>query len=294
MSNKPRSVKNRPRGGKKNGNLVGGLTSAGVSLSRVSEGFMPLFPARTHKVLRYHDSVTLTSTAGAVNNYVFRANDLFDPNFTGTGHQPMGFDQMMVFYNHFAVDKCKIVVNFNNQAAGSFHAGIRLDASSTVLTNPDQIIEFGFTTYDTLEAKGSYGSSKTLEMAVDIAKAQGIPRKNITTDPNMRGDAATTPQELSYFHLYIWDPVNSASASVIADVVMELSAWFMEPRDATVSISKDEVKALHQNKPVLVEEQCVENTLLLTGNQPAGIVLSQTLMNQIFGRSCSEVKGLGL
>lgn len=217
--------------------LVSGYMNAATSLSRVSEGFMPLFPPRTRKVLRYHDNVSVATVSGAVATYVFRANDLFDPNFTGTGHQPMGFDQMMVFYNHFAVDKCRITVNAANTAAGSLHAGVRLDASSTALTSADQILEFGGVTYDVLEAKNAYGSSKTFGLNADIARVQGIPRRNITTDATLRGDSATSPTEITYFHLLVWDP-NALSGTVNFDVTMEFGAYFMEPRDATLSLSK--------------------------------------------------------
>jgi hypothetical protein len=242
LPNKKQNSKHGGRRGKRTGkrrgggNLVGGFKAPATSLSRVSEGMMPLFPPRTHKMLRYHENISIAVTTGAVNNYIFRANDLFDPNYTGTGHQPMGFDQMMVFYNHFAVDRCRIVVTANNTASGCMHAGVRLDASNTPLTSPDQIIEFGGATFDVFEAKNTYGCVKTFQLDVDIAKIQGIPRKNITTDPNLRGDAGTSPVELTYFHLFAWDP-NSLSGTVNFDVVMEFGAWFMEPRDGTLSVS---------------------------------------------------------
>jgi len=219
------------------GNLVGGFQNASSSLSRVSEGFLPLFPPSTVKTLRYHDNVTVSSIAGAVSTFVFAANDLFDPNVTGTGHQPMGFDQMMVFYNHFAVKSCRIKVNATNTSTGPYHVGIRLDASPTPLTVADRIIELGGVTFDNLEAKNTYGSSKSFELSVDIARIQGIPKKNITTDPNLRGDAATSPLELTYFHIFIWDPVTGSAGSVDLDVTLDYSSAFMEPRDATESLA---------------------------------------------------------
>ena len=42
------------------------------------------FPTEIRTSLRYSDVITLTSTANAVANHVFRMNSLFDPDFTGT------------------------------------------------------------------------------------------------------------------------------------------------------------------------------------------------------------------
>jgi len=232
--------------GKSKSALVGGTKGALSSLSRISEATMPLFPARTHKILRYHQVVTIASTSGVVTNNVFALNSLFAPWVTTSGHQPMGFDQMMVFYNHYAVDRCVVHVNATNTSSTLFHAGIRLDASATPLTDLDRILEFGGVTYDALESKSTYGSSKTFEIDVDIAKVQGIPKKNITTDPNMRGDAGTSPSELSYVHLFACDPVFAASGTVVFDVVMDMHSWFMEPRDGVLSLihKPDEVKTV--------------------------------------------------
>lgn len=198
---------------------------------------MPLFPARIRKRLRYCTSASLASTSGLLSTYQFRANDLFDPDYTSTGHQPMGFDQMMVFYNHFAVDRAMIKVQFTNLASGPMRVGIRLDAGNVPLTNYTQMLEFGGLTDDVLESKSVYGSSKTLQASVDIAKIQGIPRKNITTDPSLRGDAVTSPTEITYFHVVIWDPLGNGG-TVNFDVFLEQSAWFFEPRDISQSLNK--------------------------------------------------------
>lgn len=52
------------------------------------------FPDKLVTSLRYVDSFTLTGAAGAVGANVFRMNSLFDPDFTGVGHQPYYFDQL--------------------------------------------------------------------------------------------------------------------------------------------------------------------------------------------------------
>lgn len=69
------------------------------------------FPQSRMVRLRYAETVSMdpisTSTA---TYYNFRANSCFDPNETGTGHQPRGWDQWTQFYNHYVVvgSKCSI------------------------------------------------------------------------------------------------------------------------------------------------------------------------------------------
>lgn len=52
----------------------------------------------------YVETVNLQSgIAGALAVYSFSANGMYDPNITGTGHQPMLFDQIGALYNHYCV-----------------------------------------------------------------------------------------------------------------------------------------------------------------------------------------------
>lgn len=266
MTNKKRRARRRSGRGptntfneSKNGLASGFKQSASTSLSRVSEGWMPIFPRTTYRTLRYHTHASLSSASGVVATYVFRANDLFDPDYTSTGHQPMGFDQLMAFYNHFAVDRAKIIVQATNNALGPMRVAIRVDADLTPITNPDQIIEFGGVTYDVLEAKNTYGSNKTLSLCLDVAQLQGIPRRNVTTDPQLRGNAAASPAEISYFHVLVWDPLASGGV-VDIDVVLEQAAHFMEPRDLTTSISTSVPLTERKSLPAhIVNEQGRQN-----------------------------------
>lgn len=47
-------------------------------------------------------------SAAVAGSHAFRLNSLFDPDLTGTGTQPVGFDQWAAFYNRYIVYACKI------------------------------------------------------------------------------------------------------------------------------------------------------------------------------------------
>jgi len=216
--------------GRKGGGLV---TSSGSSQTRTFEPWMPVFPASTVKRLRYSTSAALTGTAGVVASYVFRANDLFDPDFTSTGHQPMGVDQMLTWYNHFTVLASKITVSFKNTLTIPGTVCIRVDGDSTPLTVIDRIVEVGGAVFDTL---GSFGdTTKKLSLGVDIAKIQGVSRSAITADVSLQGSASAAPIEITYFHVQLWN-ANGVTVTCAIDVEIEFQVQFSEPRDLTQSV----------------------------------------------------------
>ncbi len=64
---------------------------------------LPVAP-RLRCRLRYVEWVAGTTSAGpGTFTYQFSLNSLFDPNTTGTGHQPRGFDQLKTLYNRYRV-----------------------------------------------------------------------------------------------------------------------------------------------------------------------------------------------
>nr|QKN88861.1 MAG: capsid protein [Cressdnaviricota sp.]QKN88875.1 MAG: capsid protein [Cressdnaviricota sp.] len=54
--------------------------------------------------LRYVETVTLNPSDGVSAVNVFCANNIFDPNYTGTGHQPMFYDNYASLYGKYRVN----------------------------------------------------------------------------------------------------------------------------------------------------------------------------------------------
>ena len=68
---------------------------------------MDIFKPVTTKLV-YTDTILLSSTGSvAFNTHTFRANSVFDPDWTGAGHQPTRFDQLAALYQRYEVLKSK-------------------------------------------------------------------------------------------------------------------------------------------------------------------------------------------
>lgn len=75
------------------------------------QGFISGLPKQRTIKMRYSGLGTLVNPAdGTIVLKQFRANGIFDPDYTGTGHQPMGYDQWKSYYNHYVVLGSRISV----------------------------------------------------------------------------------------------------------------------------------------------------------------------------------------
>jgi len=61
--------------------------------------------------MKYVQQVSLDPSAGLVNNS-FNANSLYDPDQTGTGHQPNGYDTLSALYSRYLVESSVIDVKY--------------------------------------------------------------------------------------------------------------------------------------------------------------------------------------
>lgn len=78
-------------------------------------------PASYDCVHRYVSSHTLSCdnvTGLTGSEYAFRLGSLYDPDFTGTGHQPWGFDQMVGLYQQYQVYRVKIQIKVTTADRG--------------------------------------------------------------------------------------------------------------------------------------------------------------------------------
>lgn len=190
----------------------------------------PFMPVSKWGKVPYYDQNNFSTGAVLAGGYVFTANGLYDPNITGTGHQPMGFDQLMLFYEHYTVTSAKITVNFYNaDVDDSVVVGILLAPDPTPETNFSKLNENGMLTKRWINPNAGNGNNKcTLTASCNIAKLNG--KKTIIDDDIFRGDVGSNPAEQSYFHLFAYNQINTNVVSVSFEVMIEYTAIFTEPR----------------------------------------------------------------
>lgn len=147
----------------------------------------------------YVESVFMDPTSGTAVSQLWNLTGLYDPNNTGTGHQPMGFDQWLgLFYNKYCVvEAFWDVIAYSQGATNTGQAIIchGLADDSNVSLIPEKLWENP--TY-TVTPLGSIGSSHDIVRFhghLDIAKHFGITRPALLAAADHLGDASAIPAQ---------------------------------------------------------------------------------------------------
>lgn len=86
------------------------VSAKGLTFRKTSIAPLPVVLPNTYVCkLRYAAEKSISPGAAAV-VHDFNANGLYDPDHSGVGHQPLGFDQLCLFYKSFAVIGARIKI----------------------------------------------------------------------------------------------------------------------------------------------------------------------------------------
>lgn len=194
------------------------------------------FPKSKLVKLRYNQTVSVNPSIGLAQAYSFRANSIFDPDQTGSGHQPMGHDLWANVYNHYCVVGARMRCTFTpvNSGSGIAAFGIRLDddgaSSSTLVTD---YIESGQSVYRIQPDNYTITKLQSLSKGFSAKKWFGI--KNISDNISRIGALfGTNPSEQASFILWVGPVDESADLGAWQlTVTIEYSVLLTEPKDQT-------------------------------------------------------------
>lgn len=188
----------------------------------------PYSRARFSKArLTYSEAIQLDPGIASAASYVFAANGLFDPNITGVGHQPAGYDQYMLLYNEYVVTRSwiKIVVT-NTDATSQQIVGISFLDKATTSTDARKYIEQGSCKWTGIDVYKS-GSVVTLTHECDLRK---VSTQDIFTEDNFTGTVGANPTDTHYWHLW-GAPMDLATNTALLNVIVEIQyeVYFRDP-----------------------------------------------------------------
>lgn len=153
-------------------------------------------PQKTILKLPYFTSGQLNSALGAFVQQTFNLNSLFDPDRTGIGHQPLGFDEWKPFYNRYRVFKVDYVITLTNldpdQAANV--AVINQNAVTTWVD--DSVFEQPNSFYSCLAPRDGSASRKVIKGSVYLPRLNGQSSTQYKANENSQAITTVSPVEI--------------------------------------------------------------------------------------------------
>lgn len=189
--------------------------------------------------LRYVETIVLNPEAGVCGDYIFKANGMYDANYSGGGHQPYGFDQMMVFYKNWTVIGSKITIKLAGTQVSEYWAGVTLRATDAnlggqyltqLLESPEHHLRMIYNNSDAHLMKGSNIGCKFSAKKFFTAKTSAL-----ISDAQYQGDKNKDPDTGAYYHVILCPANTGDLVSQPITVIIDYYAIFTKPITLTTS-----------------------------------------------------------
>lgn len=172
----------------------------------------PIVSDRVIVDLPYVEFLQRTSVAVS-DEYVYTGNGIFDPNVTGGGGQPMGFDEWCGFYLRHRVIGATISVELSNLTASPLHFTIFPSLLSTGAANIQEAMAQPYNTRVNVGGISAYPIA-TLDASMSSSKIWG---QNVNFDDLFAGSNSANPTRLWY---WVLNAFNADNATLVVYTIL--------------------------------------------------------------------------
>jgi len=228
-----------PKNGKKKGKkdpkgdrALGPSPAACLRLAhnRGSEGVSPFRLA----TLVYPLAFTSSSVTGNTWYWQFRANSLFDPDFTGTGSQPTTFDQWMTLYDRYRVLAMEADVTLSGDSGMTdlvCAAAPGVDAAPTLTYTGiagDRGAVLG-------KPAPGWGALKRIRQTILMKDVFGIDQEALMSEVNYSGTSSSSAPAVAYWNIGCF--TSAATGTIMLSGELRFAVRFENPHDNNISLA---------------------------------------------------------
>lgn len=193
------------------------------------------FPRGMKVKMTYSSSFDLDDTLAGYKEHVFRLNGLHDPDVTGTGHQPLGYDQWSAIYKAYFVYAAKFEAWFGGDESATvpFSCGMAISQAATLIGSMDTIIEMPGSQWGKVGL--SSAGAAPLHLTIPFTKIADVGgRKAINMEKDWGANFYTDPVEEVLVHLAA-ETTDSNNLAVDVRVRITYYCWVYDPLDLAAS-----------------------------------------------------------
>lgn len=187
------------------------------STTLVNRALNPI-PQRYIVKMKYAEDVTVSSTG----LYQFNLNSVFDPNRTGTGHQPYGHDQLSALFNRYRVISCGWRIS-------ALSSSVPIQIGCVPSNDPQT-----FTAMDALkeQPRAKYvcqnfgGSTNVLTGKAYLPSIVGRTKAQYMADDRYQSVVGASPAEAAILNCFVANPQGQPIVGTL-NVILEYTVeWF--------------------------------------------------------------------
>jgi len=186
------------------------------------------FPIRMVATLRYCETIAVTSSLATIANFNMACNSIYDPNLSGTGHQPYGHDTYANIYNQYTVLRSKIKATPTKGGANtSMTYGVGIEDTILSAGSIDAWAERPTYTVTSTQPYSSTGSKPVIKY---WDRAKRFPHEDLYR--TVSAPFGANPSEIEVFNCVVQDTSGATSlGTVYWFVEVEYTCEFYELKD---------------------------------------------------------------
>lgn len=186
--------------------------------------------------LRYIEEITINPAMANFAVHEFRANSVYDPNATGVGHQPMGFDQWSGIYQRYCVLGSRIIVqntNSTNASVNTAYFGVTVYGVAGQLTSTYgstvAVMESKLTGRTRVIAGNANASVWHQILSRKFSSRRFFGKKDVIDDPDLGATVLNNPINQAYFGIWAGGVQLVDSPNLEFKVTIDYIVMFHEP-----------------------------------------------------------------
>lgn len=157
-------------------------------------------------------------------NYQFNLNSIFDPDRSGVGHQPYGFDQLAAIYNRYRVISCSWNINAIS-GTSAFRIAALPSNDAPLSLNMSYICENPRAKW-AIQLPG--GDTKTLRGKTYIPSLVGRTKAQYLADDRYQSLTTGSPSELALLNILVKDLQDGVGSGGQCVITMEYTVEFFD------------------------------------------------------------------
>jgi hypothetical protein len=167
-----------------------------LAASGMAGGFLP---DEITVTLRYAEVQEYTAISS--HNQIYRGNGPYDPDSTGIGVQPLGFDELSALYTYHRVISSDIVVTYANLCDANAMVCVLPTLVTTTFASKEAAMCMPYSKWMTIGQVNGVSVNR-LEHSMQTHTIMGCPKSIVQNDDAFWGDVGSVPDAQWFWFIY--------------------------------------------------------------------------------------------